>query len=995
MGKKKNKSQASEQAQSQSTTTSEPTTSSTSSSKKTQTQAPTPSPTPPPTAATSNGARNSSAAPNPWFGSKSKNGEPSTSALIICRNKCVHSSLPPTIALAHSIRYTTNNTINRHWRYISSFHGPWLQLPPEVLESLAHTNYISPRPHPIDPAVFYDLVKIRKAVDEATNIAVRAASGVTSASLNASLSANNGMLNGAGAAALGLGFGGTGGGAKLSRERKHRMRELATQKLSAAYHLDEIAASVATMQSASTLEDLAMHVLQRNALDYDARYVHFFHEKIPSRMMAEYTPLDPLDRLLEENRSDGPAFRTRALTRIFKEDYAEAARDLSEGLAIAKYELAKHRQGRDQLVLASEAAKQQQQTRNGSKEWRNEVSIPEEDQPSSLEAQLLFHRGNVHLALSCQHVHDALDAYWDEQDAKDQSRQTESAAHRETPPEEMQKSQAERTAHKKHLDYRKMVKSNAKKALRDYLEFLKHFDYTPGIPAELAEEFIRRINAATQTESKTRTKNVNGTKITTSKMTLDFDISPSEDPSTSPLDAETGALIPAAKKTSSINPSDLPQGIWPPPPEIYPASTLFSEKIPASIPPYPPPTSNALATRSGPTPSQLNSSPAAAAALQDTHESITYHPLLTDALHSLLLCHALLQTSPTELRRHAHNAARLARICDGYPVFLAARSPARADWVEVLRRGYNWVGLTETWEELCRPSPVGGHGTGGVGDRGWSLAQRSSDSDAHAKSSSQSQSQSKSSGSEVEKLKKKPGTPTAGNTAEEKNKEMKERRKHEAILEALADERVVDEESFQRAVRARERRAVEDEEMAEKARRDESQTQTQTLTLEDKEPVRTIEDGSAPAPAESAAAPEPAISSAAPKVNGNTASEPTPPPSTATTPNGTSASKSSPRKPSTSTNGTFSSNNPRENQTPKRWAQDESKDYPISTERAEAISRWVREAPLTVEGAGKGKKKKASGAARKKGAISGSVERGMEGLKVGDGEGRVEEEIDE
>ena len=44
---------------------------------------------------------------------------------------------------------------------------------------------------------------------------------------------------------------------------------------------------------------------------------------------------------------------------------------------------------------------------------------------------------------------------------------------------------------------------------------------------------------------------------------------------------------------------------------------------------------------------------------------------------------------------------------------------------------------------------------------------------------------------------------------------------------------------------------------------------------------------------------------------------------------------------------------------PKRWAQDDGREYPISTERAEAISRWVRDAPLVSEGTGnkKGKKK--------------------------------------
>ena len=148
------------------------------------------------------------------------------------------------------------------------------------------------------------------------------------------------------AAALGIGYGG-GGTSKLSRERKHRMRELATNKLSQAYHLDEIAASVATMQSASTLEDVAHLVLQREPNNVDAKYVHFFHEKIPSRMMAQCTPLDTLNEIITERPNDGSPLRTRALTRIFKEDYVNSAKDLSEALSSARYIMAQHRAGKD------------------------------------------------------------------------------------------------------------------------------------------------------------------------------------------------------------------------------------------------------------------------------------------------------------------------------------------------------------------------------------------------------------------------------------------------------------------------------------------------------------------------------------------------------------------------------------------------------------------------------------------------------------------------
>ena len=86
---------------------------------------------------------------------------------------------------------------------------PWAMAPtPEVLETLENSTYTAPRPHPIDPSVFFDPVKIKKAVDEATNLALRAVSGVTNAPLSSSLNASNGMINSAGATALGLGFGG-------------------------------------------------------------------------------------------------------------------------------------------------------------------------------------------------------------------------------------------------------------------------------------------------------------------------------------------------------------------------------------------------------------------------------------------------------------------------------------------------------------------------------------------------------------------------------------------------------------------------------------------------------------------------------------------------------------------------------------------------------------------------------------------------------------------
>ncbi|KAG9203878.1 hypothetical protein G6514_002039 [Epicoccum nigrum] len=644
-------------------------------------------------------------------GSSKPAGEPSTSALIICRNK--------------------------HWRYISSFHGPWLQLPPEMLESLAHSNFLSPRPHPIDPAVFYDVLKIRRHVDEATNLAVRAASGLTSAALNSSSS-----LHGNTMAALGIGVG---GGGQLSRERKHRMRELATAKLGAAYRLDEIAASVATMQSASTLEDVAQLVLQRNSNDVDAKYVHFFHEKIPSRMMAQCTPLDVLDDIVQERPTDGSALRTRALTRLFKDDYANSARDLTDALAAARYTQAQHRQRNgngntsDQLVLART---QQEQL---ARDWRSEVKVADEDQPSSLETQLLFHRAGVYFTIACRHVADALDGLQAQEEAK-AARDAQVAAGEEPMPE----TPAEAEGRLARAESRKQVRQNAKRALRDYMAFLSHFDYTPGITPEVAEELLRRYQSQSQSQSQSQ---ANGGSDYQSKLDRLL-----EESSTSTLPV-SDALTPYKKPHTNAD-----RHAWPklPPPPVYTLNQLFDSVPPTSLPTYPPP------PNMPPSPIPSN-------------ESLTYHPLLPEALHSLLLVHSLLQTPPKELLRHAYNAARLVRLLDGYPIFLSARSPARSDWVEILRRGGNWIGLSSSWEKLCRPS-----------------APPNGQPEAHG--SAANGTVARAGGGAVRQPEKK-----------ETASQRRERQKHEAILEALADERVVDEDSFQRAVRAREQRFREDE----------------------------------------------------------------------------------------------------------------------------------------------------------------------------------------
>ncbi|RMX97964.1 hypothetical protein D0868_10364 [Hortaea werneckii] len=723
-----------------------------------------------------------------------ENAPPPGSSLIICRNK--------------------------HWRYISSFHGPWLQLPPEILDSLAHQNYTMPAPRLVDPAVFYDVVKIRKAVDEAAQDSVRASTGISNTAMN-------GRMDYFGA--------GGGPGSQLSKERIFKIRQKAVKLLSKAFATDEVAASVATMQATSTVEDVGQHVLKREPNNVDAKYVHFFHEKIPSRAMEHYTPLDPLNEIISALplEQQAPPLRTRALVQIFKQQLEGAVLDLTAALRISDELKRMHKPNQQQLELASRMRKEQEDWNKGFKDWRSVPHLKEEDQPKSLEQQLYFNRGGVYLTLACQSVHAALDGLREYQEKQARGETTA----------------ADEKGHAVRLEARKKVKTYAKRALKDYTSFLSHFDYTPGLPFEVTNEIMRRVYDLAN-GNKTQTP-LPKTRL----IELDEEGREAESNGTE-ANGDNGSSMVKHQK-SKPEPFERGEDGWPrfPSPKIHPASALFAERAPADVPPFPnEKTVNAM----------LNNETINEAF--GSREAVTYHPLLTDALHSLLLSHALLQTSPTELLRHAHNAARLARIADGYPIFQAARSPARADWIEVLRRANNWLGLSVPWQKLCAPAPLPEAAGGWAKETG--------------------------SGALAKRRERKEETP----------EQKRERIKQESIIDALSDDRVVDEDSFQKAVRARERRAIEDE-------------QGLSGPLKDKDNLET--------------------SSASPS-----------------TPSGEELPQ------------------------PKRWAQDENgKEYPISTDRAESIARWIKEAPLSMGG----KKKKRPAAKKKPSSSTNGVHAATEG----------------
>ncbi|KAK5658282.1 hypothetical protein OQA88_2257 [Cercophora sp. LCS_1] len=761
-------------------------------------------------------------------------------------NKSGKTKAPPQQHLAPALIICRN----KHWKYISSFHGPWLQLPPEILETMANINYYTPRPRPMDPAVFYDMVKIRRLVDDSTNLAVRAASGVASV---------NTMPN-TPQQALALGLGSTlapGSQTKLSRERKYRMREQATQKLARAYRLDEIACSVATMQSASALEEVASHVLQRNEHDPDAEYVHFFHEKIPSRQLAESTDFKALNEIITARHSDGEPLRTRATVRLFKGDFDGAVADLTEALRV-------HRLYRPAYTAPKMSLQDPEMGPQSSSRRQEDLRVKDENQPNSLEIQLLFQRAGAHLSIACQHVDRAFPPPTAGDDRSTSSGTSEfgAGAGSSAATEQAQKN----------------VRTHAKRALRDYTAYLSHFEYTPDLPVSIAQDFSLKMGYTMHGIRPIRTHG--------------YSIGP---------------------ESPAIGDGSSPGGH-----RIYVLSELFTATPPSDLPPYP---STELIARS-----EQSISPGPA---RTTTETLTFHPLLQDALHALLLCHCLIQTSAKELQRHAHMVARLARLADGYPIFQTSRSPARADWVEILRASGNWIQLAQSWDDLCAPAPLPMIHFDEDGDGPAPVSLEEPFPGNKQKKALSSLGSDTISGPDSA-LVSMPRVRSAGLTTETEE-QRKERFRQQAILEALGDDRVGDEESFRQAVRARQLRAERDYHLDNAVHALDNQLGQKAGGGSQK----AIE-----APRSGTASPEDPTSASEGSADSTVGNGKAPSRANGSTSNGNGATP----RPSAH----------------RRWNPDDA--YPIMTDRAMAVSRWVNEAPAnagvsSLEG-GKRRKKK-------------------------------------
>ena len=405
---------------------------------------------------------------------------------------------------------------NKHLKHISAYHGPWLRLDHEFLvELLQHNN--TQKSRSIHHGVLEDIITIRKLVDEAVALAVRASSqqSVT-------------------------------GRGTLSKERRYRMNVLAIQKLAKAYTLNEIAASVATMQSASALEETAAKVLQRTPNDVDALYVHFFHERIPSRQLAESTTLDTLDLLIRARPMDAHLLRTRANILCFKNDHLNAIKDLTAAIQLIDHY---------------------------------------HEKTGSLESQLLFLRGETYLAHAVHLI-----------------------------PETIKSKENKR------------VRQHAKKAIKDILKFCSLIEYRDEKVTTLNRLFTAEVKAIADVPEKPSREEV-------------------------------------IKQVASLKARKL-----------LDSGTI---KTTAEF-------SNLLES------------------ITTSTTTVTYHPLLPDALHLLLLAHTLLSPTKADLQRYSSTVLHILGLLDGYPVFQLPRSSARSDWSEVLKfKGDDLLGTTK-WHRIAQ-----------------------------------------------------------------------------------------------------------------------------------------------------------------------------------------------------------------------------------------------------------------------------------------------------
>ncbi|KAI4125276.1 MAG: hypothetical protein LQ338_004348 [Usnochroma carphineum] len=440
-------------------------------------------------------------------------------------------------------------------------------------------------------------------------------------------------------------------------------------------------------------------------------------------MLAVSTSLECLDDIIHGRPTD--------IALLLKDDLTGAAADLTESLAITRSIANQYRALLTQTGFLTEDSRVH--ALNSSRGCHTDSNVQQDNQLSSLESQLLFQRAGVYLALACQGISSYLDSLKPPTKAHVVS---ESARYHAQPHGTLPSAQVRSQG----LEARKLTRLYVKRALRDYVNFLSFFEYTPGTPADVVKHYEHRSGEVTARPGQPGTTPKGKNLENANRRTLD-EASPSCTMMSYELEAGNSQSGCAASGARSVSP----------PLNVFRTLNFFAATPPTDLPPYP------ITSREIVKVGSRHCLDSTSDVLSADKNALTFHPLFIESLHSLSLCHSLVQTSPKDHLRHVHMVARLTRICDGYPIFLAARSLSRSDWVEVARQADNWIGLEQSWDSLCAPA---------------ALAKEQKE---HQKEETQAQ--------------------------------ARERIRQQAIMGSLADERVIDDTTFQSAVASRQRRA--------------------------------------------------------------------------------------------------------------------------------------------------------------------------------------------
>jgi hypothetical protein len=310
-------------------------------------------------------------------------------------------------------------------------------------------------PPPIDPGVFRAVASIRRLVEEASELAVRARSGLSHTAQSSFASWNTT------AAALGfnvfgeLGNHSNGRTTTMSPTRIHRLRVLAVQKLAQAYKQDEVAASVMVMQSGTVFDDIAERVLKfgepllssamcnsgliafktpttptRALFIFSMKrspqglcfyeYRTMLESNSPTRQLALSTTTQVLDDLIVTQPHTLEYYRTRGVVHCFRDEYSAANRDftfaLKETRAHRKIRFMHHHHMPDGAERKPKrkfkSRKNGRAPESGTSVTANSPDGDDEsyetlspihpsvgpDAPTPLEAQVLFLRGAAHLS---------------------------------------------------------------------------------------------------------------------------------------------------------------------------------------------------------------------------------------------------------------------------------------------------------------------------------------------------------------------------------------------------------------------------------------------------------------------------------------------------------------------------------------------------------------------------------------------------------------------